>query len=278
MFQDISGKPLQSALLATTSSSGGVGKDVLHTNSERSLNSPVMSQLSGQSSSESRKTAGPPSHDNSADSNVGLSIGLSSNDIGRLTGHPRNSTLVSTLDVVSCSSGRGDNVPNSVHHHLHHNSTVPDDNRSSTSTEESGNDSFTCSEIEYDNNSVSGEKLTDAILNNLADDDRTRGRGDRGGTGKPPLPLPPYNNFDSSFRGSLSTLVASDDDIGQSMFRPQNTSPMSWQYLLSWGPNFENFAGVFKDIAELPESVGSRMNNDSLRSQHKNNKSSEEYV
>lgn len=53
-LHDISGKPLQSALLATTSSSGGVGKDALHSNSERSLNSPVMSQLSGQSSN-SRK-------------------------------------------------------------------------------------------------------------------------------------------------------------------------------------------------------------------------------
>lgn len=241
-----------------------------------------MSQLSGRSSSESRKTAGPPSHDNSADSNVGLSIGLSSNEMGRLSAHPRNSSLVSTLDVVSCSS-RVDNNANS-HHHLHHNAAnVVDDNHSSTSTDESGNDSFTCSEIEYDNNSVSGEKLTDVILNNLADDDRNRGRNsDRSGSSKPP-PLPPYSNFDSSFRGSLSTLVASDDDIAHvPMFRPQNSSPSSiptslgWEYLLNWGPNFENFAGVFKDIAELPESVNNRMNG-SLRSQNKN-KSSEEYV
>jgi len=282
--QDISGKPLQSALLATTSSSGGMGKDALHTNSERSLNSPVMSQLSGRSSSESRKTAGPPSHDNSADSNVGLSMGMvSSNDIGRMTGgHPRNSTLVSTLDVVSCSSDRGDNaLANSVHHHLHHNhnaSNVADDARSSTSTEESGNDSFTCSEIEYDNNSCSGEKLTDVMLNNLADDDRVRAVAERSVSGKP-APLPPFMNFDSSFRGSLSTLVASDDDMARvPTFRPQNNSPSSlgWEHVLSWGPNFENFANVFKDIGELPETVNSRMNG-SLRSQSKN-KSSEEYV
>lgn len=236
-----------------------------------------MSQLSGRSSSESRKTADPPSHDNSADSNIGLSIGLSSNDLSRLNSHPRNSTLVSTLDVVSCSSGRGNNMSSSVHRHLLHSSSVPDDDHSSTSTEESGNDSFTCSEIEYDNNSVSGEKLTDAILNNLADDDRTRGRNDRGHTSKPSLSVPIYNNFGCSFRESLSTLVASDDDIGQPVFRPANSSPMSWQYLLNWGPNFENFAGVFKDIAELPESIGTRMN-ESLRSQQQNNKSSEEYV
>lgn len=237
-----------------------------------------MSQLSGRSSSESRKTAGPPSHDNSADSNVGLSIGLSPNDISRLAAHPRNSSLVSTLDVVSCSTGRVDSAAN---HHMHHNAgNVVDDNNSSTSTDESGNDSFTCSEIEYDNNSVSGEKLTDVILNNLADDDRNRARSDRSGSGKPP-PLPPYSNFDS-FRGSLSTLVASDDDIAHvPMFRTQNGSPSSqleqgWDYLLNWGPNFQSLAGVFKDIAELPESVTNRMNG-SLRSQSKD-KSSEEYV
>lgn len=259
-----------------------MGKDALHTNSERSLNSPVMSQLSGRSSSESRKTAGPPSHDNSADSNVGLSMGMvSSNDISRLTGHPRNSTLVSTLDVVSCSSDRGDNaLPNSVHHHLHRNaSNVVDDNHSSTSTEESGNDSFTCSEIEYDNNSCSGEKLTDVMLNNLADDDRVQARvTERSMSGKP-VPLPPYMNFDSSFRGSLSTLVASDDEIGRvPVYRPQNNSPSSlgWEHVLGWGPTFQTFANVFKDIGELPETVNSRMNG-SLRSQSKN-KSSEEYV
>ncbi len=256
----------------------------MHTNSERSLNSPVMSQLSGRSSSESRKTAGPPSHDNSADSNVGLGLGLSANDIGRLGGHPRNSTLVSTLDVVSCSSGRPDNVSDSVHHLQHGpSSNAAEDNRSSTSTEESGNDSFTCSEIEYDNSSVTGgEKLTNVIINNMADDDRSRMRNaDRNVSMKPPR-LSPFN-FDSSFHGSLSTLVASDDDVAPTpMFRNQNgalsiPSSIGWEYLLNWGPNFENFAGVFKDIAQLPESVNSRIN-EPLRCQSKNNKAPEEYV
>lgn len=56
---------------------------------------------------------------------------------------PRTSSLVSTLDAVSSASGHGVNdLPNN-HNHMN-----GDDAASSTSTDESGNDSFTCSEIE----------------------------------------------------------------------------------------------------------------------------------
>nr|XP_018915731.1 PREDICTED: cadherin-related tumor suppressor [Bemisia tabaci] len=258
-LQDISGKPLQSALLATTSSSGGVGKDALHSTSERSLNSPAMSQLSGSSS---RKTPG---------------AALTAEEINRLNSRPRTSSLVSTLDAVSTGPG----------HHLH----VPNngDNHSSTSTDESGNDSFTCSEIEYDNGNVISEKLSDVIFTKLnAEDDMDRGRGRNSGSGTPNKPSLPsaYDEFDSSFRGSLSTLVASDDDLshlGGPMYRPQNGSPSSiptalgWDYLLNWGPNFESLVGVFKDIAELPDSVNGRVPN-SLRLSNNSSKQSEEYV
>ena len=63
-----------------------------------------------------------------------------------------------------------------------------------------------------------------------------------------------YDGFDS-FRGSLSTLVASDDDLSNiSAYKPPNGSSLGWDYLLNWGPNFESLVGVFKDIAELPDS------------------------
>lgn len=220
LLQDISGKPLQSALLAATSSSGGVGKDVLHSNSERSLNSPVMSQLSGQSSA-SRKA---PPNDL-----------LGPEEISRLKGRPRASSLVSTLDAVSSSSPavRGQE----------------EEADGSTTTDESGNDSFTCSEIEYDNASGSGGE-------------KARKQFD----------------FDSSFRGSLSTLVASDDD-SHPPYRPRNGSPavIGLDYLLnSWGPNFDSLVGVFKDIAEIPESQG-RVSS-SLRLPNGSAKPSEEYV
>ncbi|XP_026679254.1 cadherin-related tumor suppressor-like [Diaphorina citri] len=125
-LSDISGKPLQSALLATTSSSGGVGKD----HSERSLNSPVMSQLSG--------------HSTPLTSQHLTAQHLTSQQINRLNAaRPRTSSLVSTLDAVSSSSGHGVNDLPSNHPHMN-----GDDAASSTSTDESGNDSFTCSEIE----------------------------------------------------------------------------------------------------------------------------------
>lgn len=267
-LHDISGKPLQSALLATTSSSGGVGKDALHSNSERSLNSPVMSQLSGQSSS-SRKAGVPPPVTNSNSSGMGLTA----EEIERLNSRPRTSSLVSTLDAVSSSSEAPARGNGSGHlTHLHH-SPAPDTHRSSTSTDESGNDSFTCSEIEYDNASLTGDKYKPNSTDNR--------RADAGVPSNKPMPPPSYDGFDSSFRGSLSTLVASDDDLGGPLYRPPTGSPSStsalgWDYLLNWGPNFESLVGVFKDIAELPDSVNGRVPS-SLRLPNAP-KPSEEYV
>lgn len=273
-LHDISGKPLQSALLATTSSSGGVGKDALHSNSERSLNSPVMSQLSGQSSSAGRKTPSAPPQVPQVVSVGSSAVGLTAEEIERINARQRTSSLVSTLDAVSSSSEapRGTGVG---HHMSHRHHSPPDDNRSSTgSDDESGNDSFTCSEIEYDNTSINADKLEDARRQNISNAANTK---------KPILP-PPYESFDSSFRGSLSTLVASDDDlaphVSSVLYRQANGSPSSaalgWDHLFSWG-NFESMIGVFKDIAELPDSVNGRMSS-SLRLQNGTPKPSEEYV
>jgi len=67
---------------------------------------------------------------------------------------------------------------------------------------------------------------------------------------------------EGSFQGSLSTLVASDDDLayinafgGKNPNHPHpgGSSAIGWDYLLNWGPNFDNLSGVFKDIAQLPD-------------------------
>lgn len=276
-LHDISGKPLQSALLATTSSSGGVGKDALHSNSERSLNSPVMSQLSGHSSASRTK----PGQTNQVPmknvKSVGsVPMGLTAEDIQRLSSPPRTSSLVSTLDAVS-SSSEAPHVASTSHHlsHLHHSSAV--DGHSSTSTDESGNDSFTCSEIEYDNTSMNGDKFP----KNREKSDRTRNNENNNGNKPPPMP-PSYDGFDSSFRGSLSTLVASDDDLSahiNNMHRQQNgasPSALGWDYLLNWGLNFEKLMGVFNDIAELPDNVNGMV--PTLRLPTSVQKPSEEYV
>lgn len=264
-LHDISGKPLQSALLATTSSSGGVGKE-MNSNSERSLNSPIMSQLSG--SSASRKA--PPSNPEGATNGA-----LTAEEIKRLNCRPRTSSLVSTLDAVSSSSeARG--------RHLHRRSPPAErlKRRNSSTTDESGNDSFTCSEIEYDTNSLAGDKREDDIYTKPEDEAPQRpSEGSQKNTNIN------YDGFDSSFRGSLSTLVASDDDVSThlgGLYRPPSNeasstnTALSWDYLLNWGPNFESLVGVFIDIAELPDSANRVQN--TLRLPSGLTKPSEEYV
>lgn len=345
-LQDISGKPLQSALLATTSSSGtvGVGKDAcsaLHSNSERSLNSPVMSQLSSHSGSGSRKLCKPGHQaighqaisslplqhpqDMPLPNHVGSHVGPHPSHASHASSlaeemqrfnhnPPRNSSLVSTLDAVS-STPHHRGMGHGHRGHMHHQDDDMDDlddNHSahSTTTDESGNDSFTCSEIEYDNNSV-GTGTCGDVRGTCEDDDDDdeatdtgRGSSPLAGpmsgvhSGKPSLPPPPsYDGFDSSFRGSLSTLVASDDDLSTHMGvhglgHPHSPShgphgPLSpsatalgWDYLLNWGPNFQSLVGVFKDIAELPDSVNGRgvPVPASLRLPASPTKPSEEYV
>nr|XP_012234819.1 PREDICTED: cadherin-related tumor suppressor [Linepithema humile] len=279
-LHDISGKPLQSALLATTSSSGGVGKDALNSNSERSLNSPIMSQLSG--STASRKA--PQSNNENSVNNVSSGpMGLTAEEIERLNSRPRTSSLVSTLDAVSSSSeARGPSAHGPLHHHRRHTPPVERlERRNSSTTDESGNDSFTCSEIEYDNGSLAGDKQSDNLFAKQDDEGsgpQGRNNVESSQSTKPPLPpnVGNYDGFDSSFRGSLSTLVASDDDLSTHMggllygSHTNNGSPtttnttttttaaedaLGWDYLLNWGPNFESLVGVFIDIAELPDSA-----------------------
>lgn len=243
-----------------------------------------MSQLSG--STASRKV---PQSTNENGNNVGSGpMGLTAEEIERLNSRPRTSSLVSTLDAVSSSSeARGPPPPPHGGLHLHRRHTPPQERlerRSSSTTDESGNDSFTCSEIEYDNNSLVGDKRSDNLYSKPDDEEPQRINESPQST-KPPLPPNNYDGFDSSFRGSLSTLVASDDDLSThmgSLYRPtKNGSPstntaLSWDYLLNWGPNFESLVGVFIDIAELPDSANRVPN--SLRLPANIPKPSEEYV
>lgn len=302
-MQDISGKPLQTALLAT-SSSGVVSKDCpMHSNSERSLNSPVMSghSLSGSGMSGGGGGSGGVVGSNSGGgggggSGVG-SGGRSQSQLQQQQQHGRPPSLGSTVDVVSGTGGSGGRPSNIMvddhahlrrhqqQHHRQNDDDDDDDTGTSTSSDESGNDSFTCSEIEYDNNSVSGEKLSDVIFNKIGSSGgkSASGSSDRDSQRRRRLPLPSqlppssssssdaavmaaqhqqqqqhqqqeqmqaaagYDTFDSSFRGSLSTLVASDDDgpMYRNVRTPNNNPSESssipvglgWDYLLNWAPS-----------------------------------------
>lgn len=286
-LRDISGKPYQSALLATTSSSGGIDKDALHSNSERSLNSPIMSQLSGSTSS--RKV---PQSSNENGNNISRGpMGLTAEEIERLNSRPRISSLVSTLEAVSssCDVRRPPPPPHGPHGpiHLHQRHKPPTERlerQNSSTTDESESDSFTCSEIEYDNDSMAGNKCSDNLYSK-SDNEQLRRCNESPQSNKHPATNINYDGFDSSFKGSLTTLVASDDDLSTqigSLYRPNSNgsssknTALSGDYLLSWGPNFQSLIGVFIDIAKLPDSAG-RVSN-GLRLATNIPKTSEEYV
>ena len=267
-LQDLSGKPLQTALLGGASQVGGV-KDVMST-SERSLNSPV-SQLSQSSSSMRNSSQAAPKKKKKPGDGIPGGLGLTAEEIERLNSRPRNSSLVSTLDAVSSSSS--DDRPRSKEKKL---AELMETNTelletAESSTDESGNDSFTCSEFEYENNY---EKVSrdfgpgNMIFSKLAEVDNENDHDNESAKH--------YDGFDS-FRGSLSTLVASDDDLSNiSAYKPPNGSSLGWDYLLNWGPNFESLVGVFKDIAELPDSNNGRV---SVTSRMViGSKASEEYI
>ena len=222
-LQDISGKqPLQSALLQTHQ-----GR-----HSGRSLQTP-MSHLTDSSGSDLNSSARA-RRQRRHRKKPGMS---SSEELDRMA---RNSSLVNTMDGVSnTSSGRKSKTK--FNDLLETNTEqLHDDNSSSDSPSE--NDSFTCSEYDYEAPYEGGNKQLDHSqngtggmvfrkLNNFSDSDRPRSEGRR---------------------GSLTTLNVSDDDLSLSGFA-SSTGPASWESLLNWSPNFNTFVGVFKDIAELPD-------------------------
>jgi len=151
-----------------------------------------------------------------------------------------NSSLASTVDGVSMNSGSrkksgfSDRIetPAEMFH---------DDNSSSDSP--SDNDSFTCSEYEYDAPYNPGNSRLDTStpaggmvfrkLDNLRESQRLITDKVEG-------------------RGSLTSCNPSDDELTG---YASPTGPASWERLLNWSPNFHSFAGVFNDIGELPDNM-----------------------
>lgn len=272
-LQDISGRPLQSALLAT--SQGRVVKNFKDPviNSERSLNSPVShlshSSDSVRSNSQGNNIISASGNGGGGGSNTkkkqvvngpGMAIGLTAEEIERLNTRPRNSSLVSTLDAVSSSSDENAEK-DKLAELMEANTELLE--AADSSTDESGNDSFTCSEFEYENNyEKPGREFRtgNMIFSKLAEVDNENDEDF----------AKAYDGFES-FRGSLSTLVASDDDASNLPYKPANgSSSFRWDCLLNWGPSFESMVGVFKDIGELPDT--------SVNNSKSNAKPGEEYV
>ena len=220
-LQDISGKPIQSALLQTQQ-----GR-----HSQRSQRMTPLSHLSDSSGSDLNSSS------RARRRKKKKPAGLTTEEMERVNNLGRNSSLVSTLDGVSMDS-TGVRKKNKFNDLLETNTELlHDENTSSDSPSE--NDSFTCSEYEYDAPYENNKQLDSSTpggmvfrkLNNLSDSERLRAESSGG-------------------RGSLTTLNVSDDDLSGFV---SPSGPASWESLLNWSPNFNAFVGVFKDIAELPD-------------------------
>ena len=187
--------------------------------SERSLNSPV-SHFSASSRGQPGMRGGLTSENLARFNGANPPIG------GRRSTTPKNSTLVNTLDLVSMGSGSRKKAKTPTSNIVGSGTSTSSD----SSDDDNDDDSFTCSEYECDstkgldngvNQPMSFSKLMD---------------------------LP--NSRPTSSRRRCRT--SDEDEDTEDLLRPPRPDSRSWEHLLTWWPDYESFAGVFKDIAELP--------------------------
>ena len=213
--------------------------------SERSLNSPV-----SHFSSSSRHMRGGLTSENLARFN-----GANPPMGGRRSTTPKNSTLVNTLDLVSMGSGSRKKAKTPTSNIVGSGTSTSSD----SSDDDNDDDSFTCSEYECDstkgldngvNQPMSFSKLMDIGPNSRPASSRRRCR-------------------------------TSDEDEEEDLLRPPRPDSRSWENLLTWWPDYESFAGVFKDIAELPH-VNLNSESDVCRpaplGEHLSQRNDEEYI
>ena len=114
-----------------------------------------------------------------------------------------------------------------------------------SSSDDSANDSFTCSEFEYDNDKQKNDfDPSRRIFSNLPEAENEAEDG-------------AYHNktfksdgLDSGGNSFSSNMGSSDE--GHSKSKSPNNA-FNWDDLLNWGPKFEKLVGVFTDIALLPD-------------------------
>ena len=220
---DLSGKGLPPGLLAEQS--------------ERSLNSPV-------------------SHVSSASRHSHIPLpnrGLTSENVARFNQRatPQTSTLLDTVDLLS--AGGADKDKKSMMMFEQNNSSRLERDSTSSSDRSDENDSFTCSEFEYDQvqdrKDTSDSNVREMIFNRL---------------------VSPNSRLDTSKTGS------SDEDVQGGALPEANGT--TWENLLSWTPDFVTFSGVFRDIAELPHSPATSDEVDACRPSPLGDRTEEEYI
>ncbi|XP_031558160.1 protocadherin Fat 4-like [Actinia tenebrosa] len=157
---------------------------------------------------------------------------FSQQEIDRLRQSSRNPPSGSFLDAISTSSEEGPTVDDKLSSLLEQADT----------SSESSDDTFTCSEFEYDERPTTRADETD-IHNSMV-------------FSKLPTNGNPHQRSNTA---SQSTLNMSDDDLiiaNRFAQKPNGTNEIfDWDDVLNWGLRYHNLRGVYKDIAQLKDSI-----------------------
>ncbi|KAK3610123.1 hypothetical protein CHS0354_039903 [Potamilus streckersoni] len=170
--------------------------------------------------------------------------GLTMEEVDRLNSRPRESPA--SLQEAVSSSSENNNSKNyrKAGDRYHETNTLLDP--PDTSSEDSANDSFTCSEFEYENEKGKNEfDPTSMIFSNLPEVENENDDGAH------------HNRVFKKSDGLDSGGNSFSSNVGSSDEGPGRTKPINgtfnWDDLLNWGPRFEKLVGVFTDIALLPD-------------------------
>lgn len=167
---------------------------------------------------------------------------LTLEEVDRLNARPRESPA-SLMEAFSTSSENNTRKIQKPFEHYQDTSVLLEPPESSS--DDSANDSFTCSEFEYESEKPRNDfDPNSRIFSNLTEVENENEDG-------------AYHNknfktdgLDSGGNSFSSNERSSDDNQGQSKI-PNNA--FNWDDLLNWGPKFEKLVGVFTDIALLPD-------------------------
>ena len=170
--------------------------------------------------------------------------GLTVEEINRLNARPDRKSPVSMLEAVSSSSDdRLHRQKMKPVEHSHMLLEPPD-----SSSEDSGaNDSFTCSEFEYEPDHKTRSDFDPGIM---IFSKLTEVENENDDT---PQKRPPRSDGMDSNGDSFTSTVISGDSALASAKGPNGA--FNFDTLLDWGPNFDKLVGVFRDIALLPDNA-----------------------
>ncbi|GCC35199.1 hypothetical protein chiPu_0013682 [Chiloscyllium punctatum] len=179
-----------------------------------------------------------------------LPLGLSVEEIKRLNAPTIHKVVENTNQIISLSQ-----IPQRPSAQKNHPGILPS---TDTSSDSDSHSSFTCSEYNYERelpacsrSSVHKYAQQDS-KRNIVEDEKMLNEREIG--------LEGHEKWYASDTCLIGTEIVTEEDSDNNM-QPCDDSPVNkthnWGDILNWGPRFEIYVEIFKDLAELPSEPGS---------------------